>query len=285
MEIFIITGMSGAGKSTALNYFEDRGYMTIDNMPCFFIDGFKLSVYRERIKNVAIGMDIRSFERTDEFLELLESLKGEGVSYKVLYLDAKDEVILNRYNLTRRSHPLKRSNSIVENIYLERKMLSEIRELADIVIDTSDFTPKKMIENLKSRLEYKKIRDLVLTITTFGFKYGAPIDLDMMFDTRSLQNPYYIDELRPKNGDDKVVQEYVMSGSGSEEYLKKIEEMLEFLLPHFIKEGKTHLTVGIGCSGGKHRSVTIANKLYEYFNKKENIKVLLNHREQERWSL
>ena len=285
MEILIITGMSGAGKSTALNYFEDRGYMTIDNMPCFFIDGFKLSVYRERIKNVAIGVDIRSFERTDEFLELLESLKGEGVSYKILYLDAKDEVILNRYNLTRRSHPLKKSNSIVENIYLERKMLSEIRELADIVIDTSDFTPKKMIENLKSRLEYKKIRDLVLTITTFGFKYGAPIDLDMMFDTRSLQNPYYIDELRPKNGNDKVVQEYVMSGSGSEEYLKKIEEMLEFLLPHFIKEGKTHLTVGIGCSGGKHRSVTIASKLYEYFNKKENIKVLLNHREQERWSL
>lgn len=285
MEILIITGMSGAGKSTALNYFEDRGYMTIDNMPCFFIDGFKLSVYRERIKNVAIGVDIRSFERTDEFLELLESLKGEGVSYKILYLDAKDEVILNRYNLTRRSHPLKKSNSIVENIYLERKMLSEIRELTDIVIDTSDFTPKKMIENLKARLEYKKIRDLVLTITTFGFKYGAPIDLDMMFDTRSLQNPYYIDELRPKNGNDKVVQEYVMNGSGSEEYLKKIEEMLEFLLPHFIKEGKTHLTVGIGCSGGKHRSVTIASKLYEYFNKKENIKVLLNHREQERWSL
>ncbi|UUV17780.1 RNase adapter RapZ [Fusobacteria bacterium ZRK30] len=285
MEILIITGMSGAGKSTALNYFEDRGYMTIDNMPCFFIDGFKLSVYRERIKNVAIGVDIRSFERTDEFLELLESLKGEGVSYKILYLDAKDEVILNRYNLTRRSHPLKKSNSIVENIYLERKMLSEIRELADIIIDTSDFTPKKMIENLKARLEYKKIRDLVLTITTFGFKYGAPIDLDMMFDTRSLQNPYYIDELRPKNGNDKVVQEYVMNGSGSEEYLKRIEEMLEFLLPHFIKEGKTHLTVGIGCSGGKHRSVTIASKLYEYFNKKENIKVLLNHREQERWSL
>ncbi len=285
MEIFIITGMSGAGKSTALNYFEDRGYMTIDNMPCFFIDGFKLAVYKERINNIAIGMDIRSFERIDEFLELLESLKREGVSYKVLYLDAKDEVILNRYNLTRRSHPLKKADSMVENIYLERKLLSEIRGLADIVIDTSDFTPKKMIENLKSRLEYKKIRDLVLTITTFGFKYGAPIDLDMMFDTRSLQNPYYIDELRPKSGNDKVVQEYVMNGSGSTEYLKKIEEMLEFLLPHFIKEGKTHLTVGIGCSGGKHRSVTIATKLYEYFSKKENIKVLLNHREQEKWSL
>ncbi|MGB6127682.1 MAG: RNase adapter RapZ [Psychrilyobacter sp.] len=285
MEIFIITGMSGAGKSTALNYFEDRGYMTIDNMPCFFIDGSKLSVYRERIKKIAIGMDIRSFERTDEFLELLENLKGEGVSYKILYLDAKDEIILNRYNLTRRSHPLKRSNSIVENIYLERKMLSEIRELADIIIDTSDFTPKEMIENLKNRLEYKKIRDLVLTITTFGFKYGAPIDLDMMFDTRSLLNPYYIEELRPKNGSDKAVQEYVMNGSGSKEYLEKIEGMLEFLLPHFIKEGKTHLTVGIGCSGGKHRSVTIASKLYEYFNKNEKIKVLLNHREKEKWSL
>lgn len=285
MEILIITGMSGAGKSTALNYFEDRGYMTIDNMPCFFIDGTKLSVYRERLKKIAIGMDIRSFEKTGEFLELLESLKKKNVSYKILYLDAKDDVILNRYNLTRRSHPLKKSNSIVENIYLERKMLSEIRGLADIIIDTSNLTPKKMIENLKSRLEYKKIRDLTLTITTFGFKYGVPIDLDMMFDTRSLQNPYYIKELRPKNGNDEIVQEYVMSGSGSEEYLKKIREMLEFLLPYFIKEGKTHLTVGIGCSGGKHRSVTIANKLYEYFSKKENIKVLLNHRENARWSL
>lgn len=285
MEILIITGMSGAGKSTALNYFEDRGYMTIDNMPCFFIDGFKLSVYKERINKIAIGMDIRSFERIDEFLELLESLKRAGVSYRILYLDAKDEVILNRYNLTRRYHPLERSHSMVENIYLERKMLSEIRGLADIIIDTSDFTPKKMIENLKLKLENKKIRDLVLTITTFGFKYGAPIDLDMMFDTRSLQNPYYVDELRPKNGNDKEVQEYVMNGNGSGEYLKKIEEMLEFLLPHFIKEGKTHLTVGIGCSGGKHRSVTVASKLYKYFSQKGNIKVLLNHRDQERWSL
>jgi len=285
MEILIITGMSGAGKSTALNYFEDRGYMTIDNMPCVFIDGFKLSVYKERIKKIAIGMDIRSFERIDEFLELLESLKREEISYRIIYLDAKDEIILNRYNLTRRSHPLEKFNSIIENISLERKMLSEIRELADIIIDTSDFTPKKMVENLKMKLEDEKIRDLVLTLTTFGFKYGVPIDLDMMFDTRSLINPYYIDELRPKNGNDEKVQEYVMSGDGSEEYLKKIEEMLEFLLPYFIKEGKTHLTVGIGCSGGKHRSVTIANKLYEYFSGKKNIKLLLNHREQERWIL
>ncbi len=285
MEILIITGMSGAGKSTALNYFEDRGFITIDNMPCVFIDGFKLSIYKERIKKIAIGMDIRSFERTDEFLELLDILKKEDVSYRIIYLDAKDEVILNRYNLTRRSHPLEKFNSIIENISLERKMLAEIRELADIIIDTSDFTPKKMIENLKKNLEDEKIRDLVLTITTFGFKYGAPIDLDMMFDTRSLINPYYIEKLRFKNGDDKEVQEYVMNGDGSKEYLRKIEEMLEFLLPHFIKEGKTHLTVGIGCSGGKHRSVTIANKLYEYFSKKENIKLLLNHKEQERWIL
>lgn len=285
MEILIITGMSGAGKSTALNYFEDRGFITIDNMPCVFIDGFKLSIYKERIKKIAIGMDIRSFERTDEFLELLDILKKEDVSYRIIYLDAKDEVILNRYNLTRRSHPLEKFNSIIENISLERKMLAEIRELADIIIDTSDFTPKKMIENLKKNLEDEKIRDLVLTITTFGFKYGAPIDLDMMFDTRSLINPYYIEKLRFKNGNDKEVQEYVMNGDGSKEYLRKIEEMLEFLLPHFIKEGKTHLTVGIGCSGGKHRSVTIANKLYEYFSKKENIKLLLNHKEQERWIL
>ena len=251
----------------------------------FFLDGSKLSIYRERIKRLAIGVDIRSFERIDEFLELLKNLKIEDVTYKIIYLDAKDEIILNRYNLTRRYHPLGKFHSMVENIYLERKVLTEIRELADVIIDTSDFTPKKLIESLKERLKGKKIRDLVLTITTFGFKYGTPIDLDMMFDTRFLRNPYYIKELRPKNGNDKEVQEYVMENSESWEYLKKIEEMLEFLLPHFIKEGKTHLTIGIGCSGGKHRSVTFANKLYECFSKKDNIKVLLNHREQEKWSL
>jgi UPF0042 nucleotide-binding protein len=172
-----------------------------------------------------------------------------------------------------------------ENITSERTLLEAIREKADIVIDTSELKPKELVGRLKDTFESDKIRDLVVTMTTFGFKYGAPTDLDMMYDVRCLPNPYYLEELRTKTGNDVAVQNYVMEGSSSQEYLKKIEEMIEFLLPHFIKEGKTQLTIGIGCSGGKHRSVTIAIKLANFLKKNENIKVLLNHKEKDKWNL
>ena len=285
MEILIVTGMSGAGKSTALNYFEDRGYLTINNMPYFLVENINFSKYSKSLKKMVLGIDIRSFEKSEDFLKILEILKSEDLNPKVIYLEAKDDVILNRYNLTRRFHPLDSTSSMIDNILHERKILEKVREHADIIIDTTELKPKELIVRLKETLEGEQIRDLVMTITTFGFKYGAPTDLDMMFDVRCLPNPYYLESLRSKTGNDKEVQEYVMNGSGSTEYLKRINEMLEFLLPHFIKEGKSQLTVGIGCSGGKHRSVTIANKVYEFMKKKENIKVFIHHKEKDKWSL
>ncbi|MCK5779431.1 MAG: RNase adapter RapZ [Psychrilyobacter sp.] len=285
MEIIIITGMSGAGKSTALNFFEDRGFLTINNMPDFLIENIDFSSYKRSLKKMVMGLDVRSFENIDDFFKFIEKIKNEGITTKILYLDAKDEIILNRYNLTRRHHPLEEGNSITENISLERTKIQRIREIADILIDSSTLKPKELIDKLKSNFEKDKIRDLVFSITTFGFKYGAPTDLDMMFDVRCLPNPYYIDKLRVRSGNDLEVQEYVMNGSVSKEYLCKIKDMLDFLLPQFIKEGKTLLTVGIGCSGGKHRSVTIAKRLYEHMEKKENIKVTLDHKEKDKWAL
>jgi len=284
MEIIIVTGMSGAGKSTTLNFFEDRGYLTINNIPDFLIENINFSNYKKSLKKMVMGLDVRSFKNIDDFFKFIETIKSIGITTKILYLEAKNEVILNRYNLTRRYHPLEEGNSITESISLERKKLQPIREVAELIIDSSELKPKELIERLKGNFEKDHIRDLVFSITTFGFKYGAPTDLDMMFDVRCLPNPYYVEKLRVKNGSDLEVQEYVMNGSVSKEYLNKIKDMLDFLLPQFIKEGKTHVTVGIGCSGGKHRSVTIAMKLYEYMEKKENIKVTLNHKETDKWN-
>jgi UPF0042 nucleotide-binding protein len=285
MEILIITGMSGAGKSTALNYFEDRGYLTVNNMPYFLIDKIEFFNYKKSLKKMVMGIDVRSFENSEDFFKIIEKLKKENITPKIIYFEAKDDVILNRYNLTRRFHPLEDGASMTENIIAERKKLEDIREIADVIIDTSELKPKELVSRLKKTFEDDKIRDMVVTITTFGFKYGAPTDLDMMFDVRCLPNPYYIPELRVKTGNDMEIQDYVMNGSGSREYLEKIEDMIDFLLPHFIKEGKTQLTIGIGCSGGKHRSVTIANKLSEHIGTNENIKVLLHHKEKDKWSL
>ncbi len=284
MEMLIITGMSGAGKSTALNYFEDRGYLTINNMPYFLMENFSFIKHRENLKKLVLGVDIRSFKEPRDLLKLLAEIKNEGIEPKVLYLEAKNDVILNRYNLTRRFHPLGEMTSIDENISLERERLEVIREIADIIIDTSELKPKELVTRLRKTFEGEKIRDLLVTITTFGFKYGAPTDLDMMFDTRCLSNPYYVKELRVKDGSSKEVQDYVMEGIKSKEYLEKIKDMMDFLLPCFIDEGKTQLTIGIGCSGGKHRSVTIAIKLYEHMKTKDNIKILINHKEQDKWN-
>ncbi len=284
MEMLIITGMSGAGKSTALNYFEDRGYLTINNMPYFLMENFSFIKHRENLKKLVLGVDIRSFKEPRDLLKLLAEIKNEGIEPKVLYLEAKNDVILNRYNLTRRFHPMGEMTSIDENISLERERLEVIREIADIIIDTSELKPKELVTRLRKTFEGEKIRDLLVTITTFGFKYGAPTDLDMMFDTRCLSNPYYVKELRVKDGSSKEVQDYVMEGIKSKEYLEKIKDMMDFLLPCFIDEGKTQLTIGIGCSGGKHRSVTIAIKLYEHMKTKDNIKILINHKEQDKWN-
>lgn len=280
-EFLIITGMSGAGKSQAVNFFEDRGFFCIDNLPASLLTSF-VDIYNKskgKIKKVAFVIDIRSWNFVEDFYNELKGLRESGINYKIIFLDSKDEVLLQRFNLTRRKHPLEVYNTLLENIEEERKRLEEIRSIAAIIIDTSNLTTKELITKLEEELEMSDKTKINITFLSFGFKYGIPIDLDMMFDVRFLPNPYYIDSLKEKTGNDKEVQEYVLKFDISKQFYEKIKDMLDFLIPNFIKEGKSHLTIGIGCSGGKHRSVTFANRLYDYYSGKKECKVFITHRD------
>ena len=280
-EFLIITGMSGAGKSQAVNFFEDRGFFCIDNLPASLLTSF-VDIYNKskgKIKKVAFVIDIRSWNFVEDFYNELKGLRESGINYKIIFLDSKDEVLLQRFNLTRRKHPLEVYNTLLENIEEERKRLEEIRSIAAIIIDTSNLTTKELITKLEEELEMSDKTKINITFLSFGFKYGIPIDLDMMFDVRFLPNPYYIDSLKEKTGNDKDVQEYVLKFDISKQFYEKIKDMLDFLIPNFIKEGKSHLTIGIGCSGGKHRSVTFANRLYDYYSGKKECKVFITHRD------
>ncbi len=283
VEVVIVTGMSGAGKTIALNYLEDMNYFVVDNVPYLIGNRLLKSVRKEELqsKKLALGMDIRSFSSGDEFIKLLDRLKEASVSYKVIYIDAEDNVILNRYNLSRRKHPLN-EKTLLSSIEKERQVMSEIMELSDIVIDTSYLKPKELGQRVKETVSNEGRKKITLHLQSFGFKYGNPIDLDMMYDVRCLPNPYYVPELRVKTGNSLDVQKYVMNSKASEVYLEKICEMLEFLIPEFIQEGKNHLSIGIGCSGGKHRSVTFVNKIFDKFSKENDLEVIRSHREDER---
>ncbi len=280
-EFLIITGMSGAGKSQAVNFFEDRGFFCIDNLPASLLTSF-VDIYNKskgKIKKVAFVIDIRSWNFVEDFYNELKGLRESGINYKIIFLDSKDEVLLQRFNLTRRKHPLEVYNTLLGNIEEERKRLEDIRSIAAIIIDTSSLTTKELIAKLEEELEMSDKTKINITFLSFGFKYGIPIDLDMMFDVRFLPNPYYIDSLKEKTGNDMDVQEYVLKFDVSKQFYDKIKDMLDFLIPNFIKEGKSHLTIGIGCSGGKHRSVTFANRLYDYYSGKKECKVFITHRD------
>ena len=280
-EFLIITGMSGAGKSQAVNFFEDRGFFCIDNLPASLLTSF-VDIYNKskgKIKKVAFVIDIRSWNFVEDFYNELKGLRESGINYKIIFLDSKDEVLLQRFNLTRRKHPLEVYNTLLGNIEEERKRLEDIRSIAAIIIDTSSLTTKELIAKLEEELEMSDKTKINITFLSFGFKYGIPIDLDMMFDVRFLPNPYYIDSLKERTGNDMDVQEYVLNFDGSKQFYDKKKDMLDFLIPNFIKEGKSHLTIGIGCSGGKHRSVTFANRLYDYYSGKKECKVFITHRD------
>ena len=283
VKVVIVTGMSGAGKTVALNVLEDKDYFVVDNVP--FLVGSRLlqSVKEEELKEkkLALGMDIRSFENMEEFGKVLKKLKEYQVGYTVLFLDAEDETILNRYNLSRRKHPLIGA-TLLESIERERELMSEVKGQSDLIIDTSYITPVSLKGIIEDVMAEDESVDIIIHFQSFGFKYGVPRDLDLMFDVRFLPNPYYNKELRVKTGNDKEVRDFVMESDISKEYYKKIEDMLEFLIPNFIKEGKNHLSIGIGCSGGKHRSVTFVNYLYEKFKVGKKLKVVKYHREKER---
>ncbi len=285
MRFVIVTGLSGAGKSQSIKYMEDMGFYCVDNIPPALIENFVKICIQADMEKVALVTDIRGGEMFSQSFDTIRSLKNSEYNFELLFLDASDDVIINRYNLTRRRHPLlSQTNTVIEAVREERKALLEIQKLADNTIDTSNLSPLQLKEQLKSIFcDEEGFEGIVTYVESFGFKYGLPPDADLVFDVRFLPNPYYIEELKDHTGNEKCVSDFVMSFSEAKEFLKKLEDMIEFLLPRYIKEGKNQLVIAIGCTGGKHRSVTIANELYRIMkNKKHN--VFLKHREQEKYS-
>ena len=284
MRFVIVTGMSGAGKKTAMKMLEDAGFFCVDNLPIPLMDKFT-SLVREsasdKFQKVALGMDIRSGDETDELKQDLEKLKSEGVPYEILFLEAEDEVLVKRYKETRRIHPLASDDGRVgESITREREALQFLKGKADYIIDTSRLLERELkVELDKIFVDNQKFDNLIVSVVSFGFKHGAPKDSDLVFDVRFLPNPYYNEDLRPLTGNDKEVEDYVMSHDAAKEFLVRLSEMMKFLIPNYVLEGKNHLIVSIGCTGGKHRSVTLANALHKELAKVENLGVRIEHRD------
>ena len=273
MRFVIVTGMSGAGKSTAMKMMEDMGFFCIDNLPIPLLDKLVdfATNFDTQMKNVAIGIDARSGENLDKVQDMLEILKSKDVQYEVLFLDAEDTVLVKRYKETRRSHPLAQGERVDKGIMRERQKMEFLKKEADYIIDTS----RLLTRELKTELEKIFVQDeefnsMYVTILSFGFKYGIPADSDIVMDVRFLPNPYYVEELRPKTGNDVEIQQYVMKYDEAKIFLNKLEDMVTFLIPHYISEGKNQLVISIGCTGGKHRSVTLANELYKRLSQKKN---------------
>ena len=266
MRIVFVTGMSGAGKRTALKVFEDVGYYCVDNLPVSLVSKFvELAVTGDKnTRNIAMGVDVRSGDGIGQLANVLEALDKEGLKYEILFLDAEDDVLIKRYKETRRNHPLAGENRVMEGITRERGEIEFLKQRADYIIDTSTLLTRELKQELeKIFVKDEQFKNIVVTVLSFGFKYGIPEDADLVFDVRFLPNPYYIDELRPLTGNDKPIHDYVMGFEQSEVFLDKLVDMLKFLIPNYVLAGKNRLVVGIGCTGGKHRSVTIANELYD----------------------
>ena len=283
MRFVIVTGMSGAGKSTALKMLEDMGYFCVDNLPVPLIPKLAelLVVPGSEMNKAALGVDIRSGESFKQLEAVLKELDAAGVQYEILYLESSDNVLIKRYKETRRFHPLSGgSGRVDEGILRERKKLDFLKKKADYLVDTSHMLTRELKKELsKIFVQNKEYKNLYITVLSFGFKYGIPSDADLVFDVRFLPNPYYIEELRPLSGNDRAVREYVMDNDKAGEFLRRLLDMTEFLIPNYIAEGKTQLVIGIGCTGGKHRSVTLANELYTGIKERGNYGVKLYHRD------
>lgn len=282
MRFVIVTGMSGAGKTTALKMLEDVGYFCVDNLPIPLMPKFVelAGLPGNEIERVALGVDIRSGKALRELEKMLETMTLSGISYEILFLDASDQVLVKRYKETRRSHPLSKTGRVDKGIEEERERLAFLKKHADYIIDTSQLLTRELNQELdKIFVQGQEFKNLVITVLSFGFKYGIPGDSDLVFDVRFLPNPYYIDDLRGKTGNEAPVQEYVMGFELSHIFLEKLTDMVEFLIPNYIIEGKNQLVISIGCTGGKHRSVTLANKLYERLCAQNEYGVKIEHRD------
>ena len=285
MRFVIVTGMSGAGRSTALRALEDAGYFCVDNLPISLIEKFSELIYpgNTEVTKVALGIDIRSGKAFNELAATLEELTVAGVNYEILFLDSSDEVLVKRYKETRRTHPLAQNGRVADGIQEERKRLEFLKKQADYIIDTSNLLTRELKQELdKIFVQNKNFKNLVITVLSFGFKYGIPTDSDLVFDVRFLPNPYYYEELRKLSGNDKPEQDFVMGFEVSHRFLDKLIDMIQFLIPNYVLEGKNQLVISIGCTGGKHRSVTLANKLYERLRNNADYAVRIEHRDIEK---
>lgn len=283
MKFVIITGLSGAGKSQAMKCMEDIGFYCVDNLPPVLIPKFAELCFSNRgeIQKIALVIDIRGRRFFDDLFESLDELTDQGYKYEILFLDASDQTLIKRFKETRRVHPLSTEGRIIDGINAERERLKQLKEKADKIIDSSSMTPGQLKEEIKKAYIEGSNKNIMISILSFGFKKGIPLDADLVFDVRFLPNPHYIPELKEFTGNDKCVSEYVMKWPESIEFVKKLNDLIDFLIPYYEREGKFQLVIGIGCTGGKHRSVTVANILYDYL-KDRGQRVKINHRDEPR---
>ncbi len=282
MKFVILTGMSGAGKSTALKMMEDIGYFCVDNLPIALIEKFAelADMPNSELQKVAVGIDIRSGQHLEELQDVLDVLRKRGKHFEIVYMDCTDAVLIKRYKETRRTHPLAGEERIGKGIEEERSRIEFLRKQADYILDTSNMLTRELKGELeKIFIQNHDYKNLFITIVSFGFKYGTPADADLVFDVRFLPNPYYVEGLRAKTGNDKEIQEFVMHNEEAGEFLDRLEDMVKFLIPNYIIEGKTQLVIGIGCTGGKHRSVTLSNELYARLKHEKEFGIKIEHRD------
>ena len=286
MRFVIVTGLSGAGKTAALKMLEDARYFCVDNLPIPLLEKFASlmpEIRGEDVQNVALGIDARSGRSLDELETILDSMKEAGYEFEILFMDADDKTLVKRYKETRRSHPLALSGRVDDGIRLEREKMEFLRKRADYIIDTSHLLTRELRQEIeKIFVKNEKFHNMMISVLSFGFKYVIPVDADLVFDVRFLPNPYYVDELRPQTGLDEGVFHFVMDNETAVAFADKLEDMINFLIPNYVQEGKTSLVIAIGCTGGKHRSVTIARELYSRLTKNTEYGFRLEHRDVEK---
>lgn len=281
MKFLIVTGLSGAGKSLSIKYLEDMGYFCVDNLPPALIVKFAelWNQSKSNTENIALVIDIRGGKFFDQLQARLEELKSAGFDYEILFLEASDEILIKRFKASRRQHPLAVDGRIIRGIKAERRKLEHVKSNASFIIDTTNMLPSDLKDEMKHLfVDGGTSEGINISVVSFGFKYGIPLDSDMVFDVRFLPNPYYVENLKKYSGMDEGVRSYVMKWPEAVEFMNKLVDMVEFLIPNFIKEGKSQLVIAIGCTGGRHRSVTMANMLSQKLKENKH-RVITEHRD------
>ncbi|HZK55493.1 MAG TPA: RNase adapter RapZ [Desulfosporosinus sp.] len=284
IELIVITGLSGAGRTQAMQSLEDRGFFCVDNLPPTFLVKFAelCAQSRGKVSKAAIVCDLRGGEFFSSLSEALDNLEKEGFNLEVLFLDASDETLIRRYKESRRRHPLSPHGRVLDGIHAERQQLEELRIRADNIIDTSQLSSQELrCEVAELFCKSQGLGQMAVSVVSFGFKYGSPMDADLVMDVRFLPNPFYVEALRPLTGENTLVQDYVFGNSIAQEFMKQYLNLLEYILPFYVEEGKNHLVIGIGCTGGQHRSVAIAERVAEFL-KERSYGVSVKHRDVEK---